>query len=254
MILRRLIEHVKTQNWTAVVLDFVIVVMGVFLGIQLGNWNAARAVRAEEKQLLAQLRDEIVANDDVLKYPSAYTDTIIGSGVRALAFLENDAPCESRCADLLIDFFHASQVWGSPYSFAKYEEAERLGFPSDPETRTVVQTYNNFMIGWDPVNLTPPTYRIRVRGHFSPEVTAVLWDSCHISKGQLEILSRGCAVALKTLDTASILEAIRADAAIADELRFWIGQNIFAQQSYAEVRESAAEAIDALLKQLADAQ
>ena len=30
MLLRRVIEHVKAQNWTAVALDFVIVVVGVF--------------------------------------------------------------------------------------------------------------------------------------------------------------------------------------------------------------------------------
>ena len=34
MILRRVIEHVKPQNWTAVALDFLIEVTGVFIGIQ----------------------------------------------------------------------------------------------------------------------------------------------------------------------------------------------------------------------------
>lgn len=43
MILRRVIEHVKAQNWTAVGLDFVIVVVGVFIGIQVANWNASRS-------------------------------------------------------------------------------------------------------------------------------------------------------------------------------------------------------------------
>ena len=43
MILRRITEHVKTQNWLAVAIDFVIVVGGVFIGIQAANWNAARA-------------------------------------------------------------------------------------------------------------------------------------------------------------------------------------------------------------------
>ena len=42
MRLRRITEHVKTQNWFAVGLDFVIVVGGVFIGIQVSNWNEAR--------------------------------------------------------------------------------------------------------------------------------------------------------------------------------------------------------------------
>jgi hypothetical protein len=42
MILRRVIAHCRRQEWTAIVLDFLIVVIGVFIGIQVSNWNAAR--------------------------------------------------------------------------------------------------------------------------------------------------------------------------------------------------------------------
>ncbi|MBX3431006.1 MAG: hypothetical protein KF779_15585 [Hyphomonadaceae bacterium] len=45
MILRRIIEQVKAQNWTAVAIDFFIVVFGVFIGMQVTNWNAANADR-----------------------------------------------------------------------------------------------------------------------------------------------------------------------------------------------------------------
>mgnify|MGYP003541639920 CR=1 FL=1 len=38
MILRRVIEHVKDQNWFAVGIDFVIVVAGVFVGLQVQDW------------------------------------------------------------------------------------------------------------------------------------------------------------------------------------------------------------------------
>ena len=39
MLLRRIIEHTKAQNWTAIVFDFVIVVVGVSIGIEVSNWN-----------------------------------------------------------------------------------------------------------------------------------------------------------------------------------------------------------------------
>lgn len=59
MILRRLNEHVKAQNWVAVGLDFLIVVLGVFLGIQLGNWNEARIERQGERRVIERLRQEV---------------------------------------------------------------------------------------------------------------------------------------------------------------------------------------------------
>lgn len=59
MLLRRVTEHVKTQNWTAVALDFAIVVVGVFIGIQVSNWNDARAERAMEERIILSLLDDM---------------------------------------------------------------------------------------------------------------------------------------------------------------------------------------------------
>jgi hypothetical protein len=59
MILRRVIEHVRTQNWTAVALDFVIVVTGVFIGIQVANWNEGRAQQRELSASLSNLAQEV---------------------------------------------------------------------------------------------------------------------------------------------------------------------------------------------------
>lgn len=47
MILRRITEHVSAQNWFAVGTDFVIVVVGVFIGIQVANLNDDRLDRIE---------------------------------------------------------------------------------------------------------------------------------------------------------------------------------------------------------------
>ncbi len=59
MLLRRITEHVKAQNWTAVALDFFIVVVGVFIGIQVSNWNAARKDESDARLFLLRLHDDI---------------------------------------------------------------------------------------------------------------------------------------------------------------------------------------------------
>lgn len=52
MLLRRLTKHVEDQNWFAVGLDFLIVVFGVFIGLQVANWNEVRALNAQERTYL----------------------------------------------------------------------------------------------------------------------------------------------------------------------------------------------------------
>jgi hypothetical protein len=184
----------------------------------------------------------------------AYTTISIESGRRALAYLEGGEPCAPRCADLLIDFFHASQLWGTAFETANFRENERLGFPTDPAARAAVQRFYLAIAGWDPVNLTAPAYRERVRGHISPDAAEALWGRCFvITDEQFEVLSRDCAPELVDVDSAAILRAIRADPRLADDLRFWLGQNIFAMGEYPNARQSAAEAVEAIDAQLAAA-
>lgn len=75
MILRRITEHVKAQNWFAVWIDFLIVVVGVFIGLQVANWNDVRQARSEEQGYLERLRDDfsasISANENMIGFMSA---------------------------------------------------------------------------------------------------------------------------------------------------------------------------------------
>lgn len=62
MLLRRVIENVKHQNWTAVAIDLVIVFVGVFLGLQAQEWGSARAQRTEEISYLRALKADVEAS------------------------------------------------------------------------------------------------------------------------------------------------------------------------------------------------
>jgi hypothetical protein len=61
MLLRRIMLHLRKQEWTAVAIDFVIVVVGVVIGIQVANWNDERQLKVEERQLISRLSAEFDA-------------------------------------------------------------------------------------------------------------------------------------------------------------------------------------------------
>lgn len=60
MLLRRISHHLKEQNWFAVFLDFLIVVVGVFIGIQVANWDDTRKDRLDEALFLEDLHEDIM--------------------------------------------------------------------------------------------------------------------------------------------------------------------------------------------------
>lgn len=59
MILRRLSQSLKEQNWTAIWVEFVLVVAGVFLGIQVANWNGDLRDQQREHGYLLRISAEL---------------------------------------------------------------------------------------------------------------------------------------------------------------------------------------------------
>jgi len=59
MILRRVIDHFRKQEWTAIFIDFVIVVLGVFVGLQAQAWSQERYRQKSESAYLVRLHEEV---------------------------------------------------------------------------------------------------------------------------------------------------------------------------------------------------
>jgi len=67
MILRRVIEHFRKQEWTAIFLDFLIVVVGVFMGFQITDLAGRRADREAEMRHLEEIAEDLRADLDSFK-------------------------------------------------------------------------------------------------------------------------------------------------------------------------------------------
>jgi hypothetical protein len=66
LLLRRFTKHFSEQNWFAVGLDVAVVVLGIFLGMQVSDWNNDRHLRSEEIQYLRSLDVDIRASKQYL--------------------------------------------------------------------------------------------------------------------------------------------------------------------------------------------
>jgi len=86
MRLHRVIEHLKTQNLTGVALDFLITVLGVFIGIQVSNWNGERQDQRRSHEVLVDLRQEFSGFD---KTATELADFYVGSLKNEAVLLES---------------------------------------------------------------------------------------------------------------------------------------------------------------------
>ncbi len=81
MLLRRITEHVKSQNWFAVLLDFLIVVVGIYLGLQASAWQESRQDQRRGLETLERLHADFqVINgeiDEALSYHRGIVDGMV---------------------------------------------------------------------------------------------------------------------------------------------------------------------------------
>ena len=142
MLLRRITQHVKTQNWFAVGIDFIIVVVGVVIGIQVANWNDHRAVHANTNRTLELLVPTLEEFDTVADGFKAYYATTKAYGETALmGWADENTTSDSV---FLIAAYQASQIMGSttnPNILAEIVGAENIRNIRDPDLQRLLQVY-----------------------------------------------------------------------------------------------------------------
>ena len=110
MILRRLTENLRAQNWTAITIEFLIVVIGVFIGTQVANWNQQRLEKVKTERMLEQLVPELQSQLEFFATTRTYYVTSRRFADQALAAWNGDR----RISDdqFVIAAYQASQVTG----------------------------------------------------------------------------------------------------------------------------------------------
>ena len=143
MILRRITQAFRKQDWFTVFVETVIVVMGVFLGLQVNNWNEARTDARLEAELRATLKSDFTELETML---SDRIDAILVLEEYVSELLDivraDVAPTDKERMLLLLDAaWTLPRLPSPPTSYAEIIEAGRLSTLTDPELRRALSRY-----------------------------------------------------------------------------------------------------------------
>ncbi len=239
MLLRRMIEHVKAQNWTAVALDFVIVVVGVFIGIQVSNWNDARSLREREKVYLEQLLIDLESDRKTGERGIASAASVDAAADRVLAVLEGGASAaQISDAELMRSLPFAGYAYlpqGNPTTYNEMISTGALGLLDSVELkRAFGEYYGRLSAGrqWDGLMREEQfAYRAAIRGLLTREQFA--WARANAGR------SPDGFSAPPEFDRAEFLEKARSRPEIIDSLR---SMGAVQQRLRDDSRDMAAEA------------
>jgi hypothetical protein len=227
MILRRITEHVKAQNWFAVGIDFLIVVVGVFVGLQVSNWNEARADATRANGYLERLHADLSSDAQAIDVRMEFHREVAEYGDRALAYAEADETERKTDWPSVLAFFQSSQLW--PYSsndatYGELRSAGELELIRNQDLRAALAEYYITGSGKQAYYIIRhvPDYRETIRGLTPSVVTKHIWTACHEEGGFEYQRLIDCDSPVSENEMRLILDAYLADPEVLTQLRFWM--------------------------------
>ena len=127
MILRRLSKSIRRQDWFVAVLEVFIVVVGLFIGLQVDDWNTARIEREEGREILAQIEANLQQDIRSLSARQEFWAEILEHADIALAYAERGERGNKTDWELVVSFINASHIWPHNISDTAYAEIENGG-------------------------------------------------------------------------------------------------------------------------------
>ena len=219
MLLRRVIQHVRTQNWFAVGIDFVIVVVGVFIGIQVSNWNAARAEAARADSYLKRLYEDVSDDIVMLAERQALWARQMQLGREALAATAVRPDEQERAWEIVRAFHHASNsvpLHLRDGTYADMVSAGQLGLIVDTELRDRTTLYYTSSWGVDLSSIIPE-YRMAVRRVMPPDIHAHLLI-CHEVEAPHRHILTDCPALADGPDLVALANTLIADEQLRGDL------------------------------------
>jgi len=224
MILRRLTTAFRNQDWFTVVVETLIVVFGVFIGLQVNNWNAARHDRQLGEtytvRLIADLEKDLVSSTTMFNY---YTQ-VLGSIEAADRLLSGSGP-DPR--ELVAAAYRASEFSSDPANRATWEQmvsAGHLGLLPSRANASRLSDYYKFQDSNEETLslLQGSPYRLAARSLIPLPVQVAIREGCSDVMDDVNVIVRFTDECRLDVDAALLDEAAQvliASAAIRETLR-----------------------------------
>jgi hypothetical protein len=193
MILRRIRQHVTAHNWFAVSIDLVIVVAGVFLGMQVNSWNEDRNEAQQGRDYRARLIGELDFNARQYRQQVAYYQQVQAHGLALLEALRQ--PGQPRGTEFLVDAYQTTQLDPTPAKRYIYDEMMSAGLVSrlgDFRIQELASDYYLSVTGIDRTVFETPPFRDIVRRAMPYPIQKQISERC----GDRLVTSKGRVVGI----------------------------------------------------------
>ena len=224
MLLRRITSHVNEQNWFAVVVDVIIVIVGVFIGIQVANWNDAlgdqRLGHFYTVRLITDLENDLAVGTALFEY----YDQVLKSVEEADRLLSAASPDAQA---VVVATYRASEFNNNPINSATWDQivsSGHIGLLQSPAIERGLSEYYKFQ---GPLNagnfrVLDSPYRLAVRSLIPLPIQLAIRKSCSDIWDELKNstgLVSGCVLEIDDSELRKTADVLLSSNAVRETLR-----------------------------------
>lgn len=214
-IARRAIDSLHRRDWAATGIELLVVIVGVFIGLQAANWNEDRLSAQRGAGFAERLKDDLRIEAWNYEMQIGYHAQVRANAMRAADALAGRADLSEEA--LLVAAYRATQYNDDTRQSTTYDElisTGEMGLVVDPALRKLaMDLYSTPVFEWLPEEGRASQYRQWFRKHMPHHVQ----DAVALACGDRVVLPGDYAGIGGALDYACLVELSAADMASAAE-------------------------------------
>jgi hypothetical protein len=178
MILQRLATAILEQNWFTVVLEILIVVVGIFIGLQVDDWNESRKQNRQELAYVNLLLDDsTVMHQQALAMIERRKNSLLRMK-QAMRALEECNSSPDSVSDVEFALTTYQQAPGINYVGATYEEMVATGALARIADSNLKRSISDAFSALENLSGRLTSFRVSI-----PVVDEILWNNVEFSLG-----------------------------------------------------------------------
>lgn len=222
MIFKRFAANLRAQNWFAIGIEIGIVIIGVFVGTQVSNWNAQRIEKRETAQLLLELKPALQSFIDFFDSARVYYATTHAYSDRAFAGWRRDPTVSDE--QFVIAAYQASQIYVfglNGENWAAVFGSDRLRDIDDIDVRRRLSTLMTTNYSQIEVDAVATRYREEVRRVIPEDLQDIIRAQCGDRPNAVGLdLPKSCDLDIAAEKLAAAAAMLRARPDLVGELRW----------------------------------
>jgi hypothetical protein len=179
MILHRFTKHVTEQNWFPAFIELILIILGVFIGLQANSWNEERIAKVTTQSYYERLIEDLQTEETMRVHRIAYNASTLKHGESVIDALNQSI--DNLGAQFLIDLYQASQIWPYTPQRTTYDEIISGNIADtipDIKLRNKLANYYLNLEAQKVIQGERTSYRNNLRRYMQHEIQKFIRENC----------------------------------------------------------------------------